>query len=991
MTDELVVVASERQVELLAAEGMRAETRRRLEERLAASHLQNTRFAGDAARRAALAMALPAALERDARAVELRRSALGWERTIDAIDEALGVLRARGVGARELGAVEHTEPIAAVLRRAMNALDARLERAGLVDERLRGPRLAEAIARARPEDVARTVGTSRIRARFVVRWDACDAAWWRALGAALARAGGGASVELPVVSKLIDATRANDPFEALVAEVASLLDEAPVEADVDSFVGDATFVGAVPESAKRVSLRRALDADAQARAAVAAVVAAQSDGASTDRIVIGVPRGASERARAALARHFEEAGIPLHLATREPAALGETALALLEAGASGLARRDVATLLRAGGLDASAISGAPDPRAARAAVRDLASALERTPTAEHDDPLERLVATAAASLPDRPERARIARRFGTALLACAAEVPRTEHARRARALFASVGLGARPGAAVRGALSRDDARPQLVAAELEAYARDARALESLAAALSEIEQADLALGGAEPCAPATFVHELRRAIRGRGATGASRAGAVRALPLEPLAGEALDLLIVVDANDGVLPARDASAGIVTPSLEDALRLRRIDSPRSLVELAAASAGARHVVLCHRTTDHDGAAIAPSPIVSWLERGGVAATFVHSAPLLGAPTTPHERNLALLHVAPDRAEELAPRSARIAAREIARAEIHARPDAPGTELLLDEHLRALLEIETGGGARPLSVTALERIARCPFQGFAAQVLGALDDDPRADDTPDRREEGILAHEALGAAFVAAAPLWTARPRDAVAIERVAMQAADAALARSGGALVRAALDRIRLEVARIVTLAIEDDTWDFAFAERSFGADGDEWPAFIVADASGRVALRGRIDRVDRSHDQVAVRAIDYKRRVSLPAIQELGGTAIQVPIYALVAQRALGASAARGRYLSTVSPARASTAAFDERFAELVAPESDGSTQATRAALELVLAIRRGEIAPRPEAPKWCASCGLDGACRRPRFAVTMVGREEGE
>src|SRR6185437_3461007 len=132
--DELFVVAAERQVEILAGRGARAETRRRLEERLAASLLQNARFAGPVARRAALAMALPAALEGDRRADELRRSALGWERTLDAIDDALGVLRARGASARELGAAEREEPIAAVLRRAMNALDARLARAGLVDD-----------------------------------------------------------------------------------------------------------------------------------------------------------------------------------------------------------------------------------------------------------------------------------------------------------------------------------------------------------------------------------------------------------------------------------------------------------------------------------------------------------------------------------------------------------------------------------------------------------------------------------------------------------------------------------------------------------------------------------------------------------------------------------------------------------------------------------------------------------------------------------------
>ncbi len=269
-----------------------------------------------------------------------------------------------------------------------------------------------------------------------------------------------------------------------------------------------------------------------------------------------------------------------------------------------------------------------------------------------------------------------------------------------------------------------------------------------------------------------------------------------------------------------------------------------------------------------------------------------------------------------------------------------------------------------------------------MARCPFQGFAAQVLGALDDDPRTDDVPDRREEGILTHEALAAAFTAASPLFRARPRDAGAIERAATAAAEGVLARGGGAIVRAALDRIRLEVAKVVELAIEDEDWDFTLAEQSFG-DASGWPALVLANTDTRVALRGRIDRIDVAHDASVVRAIDYKRRVSLPPLSDLGSTSIQVPIYALVARSALGAAKAYGQYLSTVSPAPRSTTAFDARFADIVAPSADGSSEISRAVLEHVRTLRAGGIAPRPSAPKWCGQCGLDGACRRPRFAVT--------
>ncbi|HEY2369865.1 MAG TPA: PD-(D/E)XK nuclease family protein, partial [Polyangiaceae bacterium] len=156
-----------------------------------------------------------------------------------------------------------------------------------------------------------------------------------------------------------------------------------------------------------------------------------------------------------------------------------------------------------------------------------------------------------------------------------------------------------------------------------------------------------------------------------------------------------------------------------------------------------------------------------------------------------------------------------------------------------------------------------------------------------------------------------------------------------------------------------------------------------------------------VAFRGRIDRVDVSAKRDvtigndvapdAVRAVDYKRRVSLPAIVELGASAIQVPLYAIVARRGLGVMDARGRYLSTISPAKNATSSFDDRFAELVAEDATGGSEVTRAALDRIHALRSGDVAPVPTAAKWCAACGLDGACRRPRFAVTMIGREEQE
>ncbi|HSQ66821.1 MAG TPA: hypothetical protein VLM85_26560, partial [Polyangiaceae bacterium] len=120
---ELLVVPTERHVEIAAASGARAETRRTLRERLARAVLVDARFATDVVRRLALAEALPDVLA--AERIRVRGPA-AIQRTVDAVDEALRTLREVGVDAAALGELEARVPRARLLRRAMNALDERL-------------------------------------------------------------------------------------------------------------------------------------------------------------------------------------------------------------------------------------------------------------------------------------------------------------------------------------------------------------------------------------------------------------------------------------------------------------------------------------------------------------------------------------------------------------------------------------------------------------------------------------------------------------------------------------------------------------------------------------------------------------------------------------------------------------------------------------------------------------------------------------------------
>src|SRR5262249_50953967 len=159
------------------------------------------------------------------------------------------------------------------------------------------------------------------------------------------------------------------------------IDDAPVEIAIASVIGDATFTGEVSDAARaQIELRRALDAEAEARAVVGAVREALERGVATDAIAIGGPR-TRERARAASERCCEDAGLDVHFTgPRAEGAFADVVLSLLEVGAV-LDRNAVSEIARSRVIDASAASGIEDVREARIALRDLADALERTATA----------------------------------------------------------------------------------------------------------------------------------------------------------------------------------------------------------------------------------------------------------------------------------------------------------------------------------------------------------------------------------------------------------------------------------------------------------------------------------------------------------------------------------------------------------------------------------------------------------------------------------
>ncbi|MBX3187557.1 MAG: PD-(D/E)XK nuclease family protein [Labilithrix sp.] len=1008
---ELVVVPAERHVERLAREGHRAETRTSLKSRLTAALLPDVAFADRRECRLFLAMALadaaapgqldlfggaPGPRASDGLLSAVReRGGPSWARTVAAVDDAIGWLRARGATASHLDRVARVRVSAFVATRAktlagaMRALDERLARAGARDARLAGAMLAEAIAATGSDALEALLETRTLRARWLLSWEPADLAWWRALDEKLTPRGGGARVVLPMFDKRLEGSRDRDPLEALAEEIARGLD-APAESEIVAAVlGDLSLSAtSEPVDGSRVRLLRAGDVVAQARAVVGLVAGALTAGAAVERIVVALPV-LDERTLDPLRRALEDERIVSFEARGAPPSRTPVVAAALLAldVATTLERREIARLLRSGFVDPALLGEDGDRRDLERRLARFATTLETTATAAGADAPERLVRTAGADAP-------LAERLVAIFARVRAAKTRGEHLRAARALWAELGVGARAGRGGLASFTRDEPPLGVPRVERLAIARDARAWDALVTALDLHENTAHRAGALEQAIDhEAFRLELASSIdEAASQPGAGRAAAVRVARLGDVAGDDLDLLVVVDANEGVLPRDDTHDPLVSESLADALARASGGAfvapaagstrARELAALALAAADAKRIVICHAREDPSGAPLAPSPVVSALESAGVpvaAAPIAAAAPALG------EAQLSAV--------------ARRVAREREREGFFLDPSRPRSDVVGDLRLEppasALIARETGGGERALAVTGLERFARCAFMGFAHVVLAAREAD-HAEELPDAREEGTVVHEALAAAFGATRELWPRRPRDEEAILTRGLAAADRVLELWQGHAPLRVVVRLRVSdaVGAVLRAALADEIWDFALAEQAFGGRGAaSWPPFVLARDELRLTLRGTIDRVDRAHDGRAHRVVDYKRSKSTvrKASSALGETALQVPLYACEVSRELGLPAT-GLYTPTqardVAPDAKPSAKIEQQMEELVR-RTDGLAEVERRALDLVARARAGALAPIPADESECRTCAVSGGCRKPRFAMTP--EEEGE
>lgn len=398
-----------------------------------------------------------------------------------------------------------------------------------------------------------------------------------------------------------------------------------------------------------------------------------------------------------------------------------------------------------------------------------------------------------------------------------------------------------------------------------------------------------------------------------------------------------------------------ASGLALPLREDQLERERY------LFYICASRAERTLVLSARTSGEEGE---PEPRSFFMD--DVERVFP------GLAANARRRSLSDVTWTPEEAPTDAEWERAIAAR---RPTAPAKPVGPVVSDAALDALRARKGVSAG---------AVERFAGCPVSWLVDDVLKPVALEP----DPERMIQGAYAHRVLELTFerlrertgerrVTEANLATA---EEILLEALEQEAANY-VSSPNRARVRAALRRLEFELLRHLRYeAHSSSEFEPEHLELTFGLSEDDPQVGL---ASG-LRLRGRIDRVDRRGDKVAVR--DYKsgRVGSYSAASWAGKGRLQAAIYMLVAERVLGVEAVAGLYTPLAGTDRRSRGAIHAEFAEalgddfvngdvLTAEEfADLRSWAAEAVETAALEMSAGKLCSKPD------SCAYRGGCSHP-------------
>ena len=270
-------------------------------------------------------------------------------------------------------------------------------------------------------------------------------------------------------------------------------------------------------------------------------------------------------------------------------------------------------------------------------------------------------------------------------------------------------------------------------------------------------------------------------------------------------------------------------------------------------------------------------------------------------------------------------------------------------------------------------RHWSPSRLETYGSCPHWFYVAHALQLEAVEP-PELGLDPSQLGLILHAILEKAYREAED-----PRDPEAVLKVLEEAAaaefEAAPERYGfrpSPLWEVEQDHLLERLAKTVRgLAELGGDWTPVAFEVVFGREG---APPLVLDLEGRqVRLHGVIDRVDRNEER-RLRILDYKTGSSGLAAQDLvEGRRLQLPLYALAAQEALGmGEAVEGLYWAILSgrPGSLKLSKFSHKKGSYTYQGPEGAVQLARAHVGGILdGVHAGAFRPQPPpggCPAYC-------------------------
>jgi RecB family exonuclease len=746
-----------------------------------------------------------------------------------------------------------------------------------------------------PATVQRLRNEGSRRAREVVRvhlevQDALRTDWYDE--ADLLRAACTNTAQAPAATVVFLPQRTRPTEEALLSALADHGELVVIEGD------------AAPPSGVPMEIVDASDADEEAREAVRVVVGAIHQGTPLHRIGVVWPR--HEPYARLVGEHLDEAAVPWNgrpgIALHERVA-ARIVLDLLRLDRRGIRRADLFALLAhvpARTADGHLVSRQRWERLSRDAglagdadwsgrltrFRDRLAANGRDYDAAAATALQEFVADLRAEIGERDS------------------VQDWQHWSKVCHRMLQRWLGGNRGIA------------SLPADELDAHG-------SVQAALDRLSRLD-ALAG--PCTREVFAQTLEAELTSApGRVGRIGVG-VQIGPLSFAVAQPLDLIVVVGACEGLLPAPPPPEALLGDA-DRALTGGALPVNADLVteqqhQLWAALAGAkRAVVLSPRGDLRATASRQPSRWLEELARGALPARSVPSfaAGLADAAfpaTITQHRVRALTHYAcAGQAVAQHPLVSAVEALRLGAAMVEARESAAFTEY--DGDLGGLPVDPLGSD--PVSPTRLEQWTECPHAWFMKFMLGVEpveQPDEQMEITP--RDRGTMVHAALdefhrrvvaGELPQPGASGWTEAHRAALldAFEDVA-----AAMEQQGltgrTAFWRAEQVRQRHELTTWLNrdgARVAERRATVLATEHRFGMGGAP-PAAIALPGGGEVLLRGSVDRIDRCLDGRLV-VTDHKTGTANPyrditdVDPTAGGSKLQLPAYAAAALALTGA------------------------------------------------------------------------------------------